>query len=77
MVIIAAQLYAAFEKELAKVTFYSRTKWLGNIELLRKRIDALTDKAIEFCELTAVISFALTTIRPQQSSSPSCAPHSC
>jgi hypothetical protein len=63
MAIIATQLYAVFEKELAKVTFYSRTKWLGRVESLRKRIDALTDKAIEFCGPAAVISLALTTVR--------------
>jgi hypothetical protein len=63
MGVIAAQLSAALEKELAKVTFYSRTKWLGRVESLRKRIDALRDKAIEFRGPDAVISLALTTIR--------------
>jgi hypothetical protein len=63
MAILAAQLYAAFEKELAKVTFYSRTKWLGRVEALRKQIGILTDKAIEFCGPAAVISLALAAVR--------------
>jgi hypothetical protein len=59
MALIAAQRYAVFEKELAKVIFYSSLKWLGRIVALRKQVDMLTDKAIEFCGRVAVISLAL------------------